>query len=315
MTALPAARLIIRGLRGRRRVDFGIRILAFHGVVERYLDSRVEESFHLLSDFRAQLAVLKKCRVVALDDLDELRKTRRIVPSVAITFDDGFANNVLAAELLEAARLPATFFVASGSIDSGQTVWPTLLRLVLARGSARRITVAGKTYDLDHDPDAFATVRKAFKQLPSAERIACWTELVEQLRDDELSALIAQFPSIAMMSWRDVASLCSSGFSVGSHGSVHELHHAAQPHQVRMHELAASKLAIERGTRRRCDSFAFPNGTFHASSSDEVRAAGYVRAFTMVSRAARGTDDSTLLPRIVATGGADRLIAKLFFGN
>ncbi len=314
MLVAKTARQILRGLRRRRPIDRGLRILAYHGVVERYRDARVEESFHLIADFRAQLAILKKCRVVAVDTIDDER-AGGIVPRVAITFDDGFANNLIAAELLDEARLPAAFFIATGNVERQETIWPTLLRLALACGSARTLTLAGQTYDLDRDPDALAKVRASFKMLAGPERVARWTELLDQLRPGELGELAAQFPSIAMMSWHDVRSLATAGSTIGSHGCLHELQHAGQSQELRLQELTASKAAIEQETGRACDAFAFPNGTYHAGSADEVRATGYRRAFTMHSRAARATDDLLLLPRIVATGGADQLMTKLFFGN
>lgn len=290
-------------------------MLAYHGVVERYTDPRVEASFHLLADFRAQLAVLKKFRVVRLDELDAERAAGRVLPRVVITFDDGFANNTLAAELLAEAKLPATFFVATGNVDAQQTIWPTLLRLVLARGSARRITLAGIDYDLERDCGAFAAIRDTFKRLPSAERLARFDELYAQLRSGELGELVAQFPSIAMMSWRDVRELAAAGHAIGSHGRMHELQHADQPPALREQELRGSKSEIERAIEQQCDSFAFPNGTYHDGSAEEVRRCGYARAFTMVSRAAGEREDPMLLPRIVAAGGADQLLTKLFFGN
>ena len=310
---LSSARLLARGLRRRRPMDRGLRILVYHGVTERYRDQRIEESFHLLADFRAHLAVLKKLRVVGLDEIDEARARR--IPSVVITFDDGFANNVLAAELLAEARLPATFFIATGNVEAGAPIWPTLLRLVLARGSARKLEVAGTHYDLDGDPQAFAHVRTLFKRMPREERSVRWSELVAQLRPGEVAALEAEFPAIRMMTWRDVESLAATGFSIGSHGSMHELHHAQQPRAVRHEELVTSKSAIERALGRTCDAFAFPNGTHHADSAAEVRAVGYTRAFTMKSRAATADDDLLLLPRLVPSGGGDQLVAKLVFGN
>ena len=310
---LSSARLVVRGLRRRRPINGGLRILAYHGVVERYRDSRVEESFHVLADFRAHIAALKKLRVVGLEEIDDARRAR--LPRIAITFDDGFANNLLAAELLAEAKLPASFFVATGNVDVGTPIWPTLLRLVLARGSARRLEIAGTRYDLDGDPQAFATVRTLFKRMPRDERGVRWSELVAQLRSGELAALETEFPAIRMMTWRDVESLAAAGFTIGSHGSMHELHHAAQPRDVRHEELATSKSAIERALGRTCDAFAFPNGTHHDDSASEVRAVGYTRAFTMKSRAATTDDDLLLLPRLVPSGGADQLVAKLVFGN
>lgn len=294
----------------------GIRILVYHGVVERRQDERVEHSFHLLEEFRAHLALLRRrCALVSLADLDRALGERTIRPRVAVTFDDGFANNLLAAELLHEHRIPATVFIASENVSQRRTIWPTLLRLVLARGSVRRLVIEDTTYALDDDPRAFASVRERFKNLGAKDRVTMWNAIVEQLGAGELEDLIAQFPSIEMMSWDDVRTLQSSGITIGSHGRLHELQHAAQPLATREDELAGSRAQIEGATKQRCELFAYPNGSFHPGSPHEVRRAGYQRAFTMVPGTAQITDDPMLVPRLGAPAPLEKFILAVLFGS
>jgi len=313
--ATKVAKQLLRGLRHRRPINSGVRILTYHGVVEEYVDKRVDESFHLLRDFRSHIDLLRRCHVVPLAELDETLKRRTLRPRVAITFDDGFANNTIAAELLRAARLPATFFVASGNVETGEPIWPTVLRLVLARGAARRLEIDGSRYDLDGDPSAIANVRKLFKRQLVSRRRTLWAELIAQQPVNELDRLLADVPTIRMMTWKDVSALHASGFEIGSHGSFHELHHEQQAPDSKDRELRDSRLTIERQLGTTCERFAFPNGSYSEASPAELRAAGYAAGFTMVSRAATAADDRMLLPRIVPGAGAEKVISSLFFGN
>jgi len=158
-------------------------------------------------------------------------------------------------------------------------------------------------------------LRDLFKNAPASKRTLLWAELIAQLHAGELDELVHAFPTLDMMSWEEVRSLCAAGVSIGSHGLLHELHHAKQPFELRRRELADSKSQIEAATGRPCKLFAFPNGTFTSSSSAEVRAAGYTYGFTMVRRAAGPREDPMLLPRLVPGSGAEKLISALVFGN
>jgi len=309
------ARELVQGVRARRPIHRGLRILTYHGVIERVTDRRVERSFHTVEDFRAHISLLKRCHVVGLPELVAGLDRRSLVPRVAITFDDGFRNNILAAELLAEARLPATIFITSDAIARRTTIWPTLLRLVLARGSERMIQLEGTAFDLDRDPKAFGAVRALFKRASTAQRKALWQELVSHLAEGELDELIAMFPTIAQMSWSEVMALQATGITFGSHGYEHELHHDAQPAELRRHELAASKAQIEAALGGACRWFAYPNGTYNPQSAEELRASGYELGFTMVSRAASASDDLSLLPRIMPGPGPEKLANAIVFGN
>jgi peptidoglycan/xylan/chitin deacetylase (PgdA/CDA1 family) len=52
---------------------------------------------------------------------------------VAITFDDGYADNRAAAVILAAAGLPATFFITVGRIGERREVWWDRLEQVVMR--------------------------------------------------------------------------------------------------------------------------------------------------------------------------------------
>ncbi len=315
MNAAKAALELARGIRRRRGFERGVRILTYHGVVDRVVDRRVEDSFHTVADFRAHVALLRRCAVVRLEELEPALTVPRRWPAVAITFDDGFRNNLIAAELLAAAKLPATVFLATDNVRSGQPIWPTVLRLILARGSARTLVLAGESFDLDQDPAAFDRARTLFKRATTEERAPLWSSLLAHLGTDELPELVAGFPSIAMLAPKEVAQLLAAGIDLGSHGALHELHHERQPPALRRHELVASKHHVEQLAQRECALFAFPNGATCSDSADEARAAGYRYAFTMVSHAASYLDDRMLLPRLMPGGSAEKLSAKLVFGN
>ena len=86
--------------------------------------------------FEEQLDVLRRSRrPLPLEDFVG-RLTAGTLPSdaVAVTFDDGYVDNLVAGKpRLEAADIPATVFLATGYLDRpGEFWWDELSRLVLA---------------------------------------------------------------------------------------------------------------------------------------------------------------------------------------
>lgn len=100
-------------------------ILLYHRVNESRSDPQ------LLSvapqRFAKQLAHLSRhCHVVSLNELicDSERGKDRATRRVAITFDDGYADNLLNAKpILEAYKTPATVFVSTGYIGGKKEFW------------------------------------------------------------------------------------------------------------------------------------------------------------------------------------------------
>jgi peptidoglycan/xylan/chitin deacetylase (PgdA/CDA1 family) len=99
-------------------------VLLYHQVAERRVDP-----WGLAvtpANFRSQLDVLaRRWRPIDLDTLASARR-RRSVPdrAVAVTFDDGYADNLeLAAPLLAEHAAPATLFVASALVQSARAPW------------------------------------------------------------------------------------------------------------------------------------------------------------------------------------------------
>jgi peptidoglycan/xylan/chitin deacetylase (PgdA/CDA1 family) len=279
----------LRNNGGKRR---GIRVFCYHGLIERK-SNRLERNLLLLSDFRAHVRFLRRFRIVSLTELvaELSATTTQNKPAAVITFDDGYANNLLAAEILAADRLPWSIFVSTGALGRENSIWTVELSLLLLEGDAERIEVFDKWWPLgcrDEREEAFQSIRAPLKLMPADLRRLTMERIREQFPQGETHRLLKRFPSLQMLSWEEVRQLSGAGAEIGSHGVNHEIHNHAQPEEIRKFELIQSKVDVERQLGRACSFLAFPNGDFTLSSADEVRAAGYKLAFT--------TQDSTILP-------------------
>ena len=305
------------GLRNNGGKRKGIRVFCYHGVIERK-PNRLERNLQLLSDFRAHVRFLRRFRVLSLTELvAELSATTpESKPAAVITFDDGYANNLLAAEILAAYRFPWSVFISTGAVGRENSIWTVELSLLLLHGEARRIEVFDKWWPLtrrDEREEAFQSIRNPLKAMPADLRRQTMESIRQQFPEGETHRLLKEFPSLQMLSWKDVRQLSGAGVEIGSHGVNHEIHNDAQPEEIRRFELIQSKVELERQLGRACSFLAFPNGNFTLSSADEVRAAGYRLAFTTQAGTILPGANPYALPRLVPYGSLPAFASNFFW--
>ncbi len=104
----------------RRRSPRGV-ILTYHRIAGPRHDPLLLDVS--APNFDAQLSVISRTAApLPLDEFESLRREGRLpVRAVAVTFDDGYADNLLAAApLLARYEIPATVFVTAGMIGSAR---------------------------------------------------------------------------------------------------------------------------------------------------------------------------------------------------
>lgn len=290
-------------------------VLCYHGLVGAWRDRRLERNFHLASAFRDHLRQIASGGVVSVAELLGLGGDsggRR--PGFAITFDDGYSNNLMAAELLAKARMPWTLFVSTAAVGAGKAIWTVELSLLLLHGNCRKLEALGSVWTLNSRPEreeAFQSIRYRMKAMTARERREALEGIRNQYPCEETERLLEEFSSMRMLGWSEIRSLAESGVEIGSHGVNHELHHGRQDPAVRRRELVESKVEIERQIGRPCRFFAFPNGDHCDASAGEVESAGYEAALTTVARAVPEAWSPFLLPRVSPGGSAAKLKAQL----
>ena len=90
-----------------------------------------------------------------------------------ITFDDGYANNILVAEILSSARLPWSVYISSGAVGREKIIYTIELSLLVLQGRARKIEAFNKEWPLTNSREreiAFRAIRQLLKDLPAIDR-------------------------------------------------------------------------------------------------------------------------------------------------
>jgi peptidoglycan/xylan/chitin deacetylase (PgdA/CDA1 family) len=305
------------GVRGRARLrrSHGVRVLMYHGVVETRQHPQLERNFSVLADFREQVALLRRLPVLPGMALADPRGLPR--RGVVVTFDDGMANNVLAAEVLAEAGIPWTLFVTTGTIE-GPPLWTTELSLLLLEGqgggpSVRSLNTEWDISDRAARSRTFDGLRALLKAVPHVVRRRELASLRNQFPVGELDRLLAAWPSLAMLDWSQVAQLDRAGVEIGAHGVEHVLLVPGEDPDLVAHECDASRAALEARLGHAIGGMAYPNGDTNAFARRAVRSAGYSWACTTVDGTVGHATDPWSIPRILPGVGANGLTRALTF--
>lgn len=268
-------------LAGHARREAGFPILVYH----RVNDDR-DPFFEALPTtvFERQMAfVAQAFTVLPLEDLVErMRRAKLPRNALAITFDDGYRDNLThAAPILARHRLPATIFVASGFIGSSEAPWFDWLAWALKRTEVRRLAAPwGQSLPLVTLSDRLAALEVALDHLKAAD-----DEERGRALDALLSALGAPDPAgfkTPMLTWDDVQALTGLGFSIGAHTVSHPILSRVPLERARA-EIEGSRDMIASACGRRPRAFAYPNGQprdYTDAVQRLVREAGFSCAVT-----------------------------------
>lgn len=261
--------------------------------------------------------------------VDALHRGEAPDDAVALTFDDGYLDNLTTAKpLLEAAGVPATIYLATGWIGRDRPFWWDELESILFWPEPAEFAVAigGERVAISlppgsaPDPVDWRFGRKA-RTVRQKAYVRLWTRL-RGLAPDERAAVMdelrRQAPSTCYdgealpMSVAQAEHLASSLVDVGAHGVTHSPL-TKLPVEVRRSEVVESGKEAARMSSQPPSGFAYPHGDRDRQTRDVVRGAGYRYACSTFAAAIDcGDYDVFDLPRLmVEDWTAEELIARM----
>jgi peptidoglycan/xylan/chitin deacetylase (PgdA/CDA1 family) len=260
----------------------------------------------LLSDepdaraFAEQMDVVKAFfNVIGLQEAVERLKSGSLPPrAVCITFDDGYANNVeVAAPILAARGLTATFFISTGFMD-GSRMWnDTIIEALRSAPAELDLTDLGlgklQLAGLAQRRRVIDGILLQLKYRDPAERLKLADAIAQRAGFEQTKPL--------MMSETQLRKLASLGMDIGAHCVTHPIL-ARLPSNVAREEINQSRARLQDVLRQPVRTFAYPNGgpgTDYASEHvTMVREAGFSTAVTTAWGAGTRDSDPYQIPRV-----------------
>ena len=258
------------------------------------------------------------------EQLEVVRRVAEVVPasqvaasppgSVAITFDDGYAD-VFSEALprLERLGMHNTVFLVTDALETGRTYWWDRLVAAVFAGKPSeplRLEIRGRTrrFGISNRVSQRIALRVLFPRLRAMDR----GEQERLLADLEhgSDAHARRLPSPATRA--DVRSISSDFTEIGSHTNSHPSLSAIDSDD-RVGEIGGSKLLLEERLGIEVRAFAYPFGarrTFDDEAVGDVREAGYTCAFTNISGSVRPGEDVFRIPRRVVGDWSGRVFEK-----
>lgn len=227
--------LYYQSLKGfHKAMQSGLMIFCYHGV-SSVKSTGIENNSgkHIsVDEFDKQMRFLaNECNVLSMNEVvyHLESKTPFARNSVAITFDDGFANNFSdAAPVLRRYELPAMFYIAAGIVNTDMMFWVDELEdcINLTEQKKLSIQLEEKKYDFDLSSEqnklfALNTVKAFCKKAPSFVKNAILKEVSEKTN---VQADVSHCANYKKIKWREVKDLASDPlFLIGGHSSYHDI--------------------------------------------------------------------------------------------
>jgi peptidoglycan/xylan/chitin deacetylase (PgdA/CDA1 family) len=264
-------------------------ILMFHHVrpwrPRTFAPNHVLEITPAFLDFALNELRREGFEIIPLDAVPErLRGQARGRPFAALTFDDGYRDNVeYAWPVLKRHRAPWTVFITTDFAEGTGRLWWLELEQAIATNDRVTLALAGERLDLPgrtvrEKQAAFNTIHTRVRAGPQ-DRI---DELLDGL-DGEAERRADTLAANLCLSWSELESLAGEpDVTIGAHTISHPML-AKLGSFVAMDEIGGSKAYLERRLGREVRHFAYPFGDPSVAGPREfglARQAGFVTAVT-----------------------------------
>jgi len=212
----------------------GLAIFLFHGVIEKQTHTvRNYSGKHIQSDnFEKCISILAAYgKPLTMNQvLQHLENGQSFVPgSFAITFDDGFENNISVAKpILERYKVPAMIYLTTNFIDNNQMSWIDKIEYAVQHTKKNKIRIVqtNKKYSLMDSDEKIAflmTIRRFVKSTASCNPTVFSNQVCADLGFS--GKIIADDPLDKKLTWEQINFINQNDLliSFGGHSHMHSI--------------------------------------------------------------------------------------------
>jgi peptidoglycan/xylan/chitin deacetylase (PgdA/CDA1 family) len=285
-------------------------ILRYHSVLEDpapFAQTIGWGIIHAAAAFAEQIEMVARYyKPVSIGDVQAFLNGGKNVPerAVAVTFDDGYADNYeVAAPVLDRFGVPGAFYATIKNVDTSTPPWYCRLR------NAFHVSPRNDWPDAQDDchwplgtrterHESFLVASRRLAKLAGEPQMKTLVQIENELEVQPLG-----FAGAPMMSWDQLRGLVKGGHIVGSHTMTHPNLAYVDDAVVRS-ELKESKRAMEEQLGSPVVHFSYPSPIlqphFTAATIKHARQLGYETSVTCVPGVVRRGQEPLALRRVFA---------------
>jgi peptidoglycan/xylan/chitin deacetylase (PgdA/CDA1 family) len=253
-----------------------VAIIAYHSVTTDWKKQSDYINRGITTDadkFNEQMRILRnEYNPVTLDEIAEWIRGTKLLParSVAVTFDDGFADNYyIAAPIMERYDIRGTIYLTVDAVQRGELPWFCRTAFLFQQAAARKIVLLDsetkRTWNLgnpDENREAFIYYNYPCAKL-TGEELRNYIEKLEtwfnfRLDRNDISG---------MMTFEQARELRQRGHNIGNHTLSHcNLAHISQ--ELLCQEIAGADEILKRELGEPVEHFSYPHPCLNPQWND-----------------------------------------------
>jgi peptidoglycan/xylan/chitin deacetylase (PgdA/CDA1 family) len=301
-------RIGVYDLLRRLRPNPAAAILRYHAVVDPKDNFYTSPSIALSpADFENHVQYFSSnYHLLSLDQtIDHLKQNQKFQSNgVAFTFDDGYADNLVAAKILHKYGANGTFYITTEPIERKSRFWVSELIALMLKTNRKDLNISLKSskqeFAFDDLTSRWQTIREIIKVIKSNNkktREKIRAQLLDQLGEPRLIEMIDDL----MLNWGQIDEMKKMGMTIGSHTITHLNLPNADPTDAKV-EIEKSKQILEAKLGVPVRHFSYPNSGPYEYYNDRIRAyvqdAGYESSTTSRQGYVNSDSDFFALERI-----------------